>query len=87
MGLTITIELTEEMLDAIANRVIKKTAVVKPFKKEKLKSVKEVADILKKSERTVYRIIKSGFLIAEKEGKEYSISETNLNNFINGVSE
>jgi excisionase family DNA binding protein len=87
MGLTITIELTEEMLDAIANRVIKKTAVVKPFKKEKLKSVKEVADYLGKSERTIYRNIKSGFLIAEKVGKEYLVSETNLNNFINGVSE
>ena len=47
-----------------------------------LLTVKEVMDILKLSQRTIYRYIESGELKAIKFGKEWRIRKTDLENFI-----
>jgi len=48
---------------------------------EKLLTIKEVAEILRVSERSVMRYIEAGRLIASKIG-QWRIRETDLNNFI-----
>lgn len=48
---------------------------------EKLLTIKEVAEILRVSERSVMRYIESKRLVASKIG-QWRISQTDLNNFI-----
>ena len=52
------------------------------MKKEEYYSIEEVAKMLKVAYLTVYRWIQSGKLIAYKAGKQYRISNTDLNKFI-----
>ncbi|MCX6740334.1 MAG: helix-turn-helix domain-containing protein [Candidatus Parcubacteria bacterium] len=48
---------------------------------EKFLTIKEVADILRVSERSIMRYIDSGRLIASKIG-QWRINQTDLDNFI-----
>ena len=50
---------------------------------EKYYSIKDISTTLKVTYLTVYRWIKSGKLKANQIQKQYRISETNLNAFIN----
>lgn len=49
---------------------------------ERYYTVPEVAKMLKKAEETVRLHIRMGLLKAGKTGKSWSISQTNLNNYI-----
>lgn len=49
---------------------------------ERYYTVPEVAKMLKKAEETVRLHIRIGLLKAGKTGKSWSISQTNLNNYI-----
>ena len=86
MGVTIEIELSNEMIERIADRIILKKEFTKINPKEQIHTVAEVAKTLKKSSYTIRRYIKSGILKAEKPGKSYHITNTNLNNYIHGNS-
>ena len=83
MGIKIEVEITDAIIDRIADRVIQKTES-KPS--ETKLTVSQVCERLGKSERTVYRYIKKELLKTTKEGKEHIITETNLKNFINGTN-
>ena len=53
----------------------------------KLYTLKEVAEILKVTKQTIYNYIKSGRIKATKYGKEYRITEKDLNTLIkNGTN-
>ncbi len=52
------------------------------MKKEQYYTIEEVADMLKVAYITVYRWIRSKKLEADKAGKQYRISKTNLDKFI-----
>jgi excisionase family DNA binding protein len=51
--------------------------------KEEYYSIEEVAEMLKVAYLTVYRWIKSGKLQAVKAGKQYRISKTSLDKYLN----
>ncbi|MHB8781385.1 MAG: helix-turn-helix domain-containing protein [Candidatus Geothermincolia bacterium] len=48
----------------------------------RLLTVSEVADILRVSNMTVYRLIKSGQIPAIRVGKNYRIDETDVNAYL-----
>jgi excisionase family DNA binding protein len=50
----------------------------------KVYTLKEVAEVLKVTERTLLTYIKEGKLKANKIGGKWIISQENLQNFING---
>ena len=50
---------------------------------EKLMTVSHVAEILSVSDRTVRNWVQSGALKAYRFGREYKITQTDLNEFIN----
>ena len=49
---------------------------------QKLMTVKEVADILRVSNMTVYRLVKSGSLLAVRVGKNYRIKANDVQAYI-----
>jgi excisionase family DNA binding protein len=48
----------------------------------KLLTVNEVADILRVSNMTVYRLVKSGQIPAIRVGKNYRIKESDVNDYL-----
>lgn len=52
----------------------------------KLYNLKEVAELLSVTERTLHNYIKDGRLKGQKIGGRWKISETNLKRFIDGES-
>jgi excisionase family DNA binding protein len=48
----------------------------------KLLTVNEVADILRVSNMTIYRLVKSGQLPAIRVGKNYRIKESDVNDYL-----
>ena len=84
-------KLSEQDVKAIAKEVAEinsKKEKVPKEKKEKTAdvfyTVNEVAETLKKAPETIRYHIRQKLLKASKTGKSYSISLTNLNNYING---
>ncbi len=51
---------------------------------EKLYTVQEVADYLGLSRKTIYRYLKAGKLKAKKVGAEYRITQSQLDELLNG---
>lgn len=88
MGVKIEIELSNEMIERIADKIIlKKKHNIIDERKEEIYTVEKVANIIKKSTYTIRRHIKLGILKAERPGKSYIITYTNLNNYINGKND
>jgi len=54
--------------------------------KSRFLTVQEVADLMRVSSMTVYRLIKSGQLAALRVGKNYRIRESDLHKYLNGRS-
>ena len=52
---------------------------------EKLYTVQEVADYLGLSRKTIYRYLKAGKLKAKKVGAEYRITQSQLDELLNGL--
>jgi excisionase family DNA binding protein len=48
----------------------------------KVYTLQEVADVLKVSRQTIYNYLKAGKLKASKIGKEYRVTETQLQDFL-----
>jgi len=81
----VTIKLSEENLDAIAEKVVAIQNKNKPPDKslEEIQyTVNEVAEMSKREAQTIRKHIKIGLLIAEKSGKSWLISQTNYNKYI-----
>ncbi|MGH2717937.1 MAG: helix-turn-helix domain-containing protein [Actinomycetota bacterium] len=55
----------------------------KSFSGDHLLTVSEVAAIMRVSNMTVYRLIKSGQLAALRVGKNYRIRESDMNQYLN----
>ncbi|HLI57984.1 MAG TPA: helix-turn-helix domain-containing protein [Actinomycetota bacterium] len=55
----------------------------KSFSADHLLTVSEVAAIMRVSNMTVYRLIKSGQLAALRVGKNYRIRESDMNQYLN----
>jgi len=53
------------------------------MEKEQYYTIKEIAEMLKVAYLTVYRWIQLGKLKAVKAGKQYRISESELDKFVN----
>lgn len=51
---------------------------------EKILSVEDVANVLKIKYATAAKLIREGKIKAVKAGREYRITETNLQKFVNG---
>jgi excisionase family DNA binding protein len=82
-GITVTIQVTEEILDAIARRVAEKQSMP-PMVSKKLYTTDEVAQLLGKTRQTINIHIDKGLLKAKKIGNRWTITEEQLNNYING---
>jgi len=52
------------------------------MEKEKYYTIQEVADVLKVAYLTVYRWIQDGKLEAVKAGKQYRITQSQINKFL-----
>lgn len=52
------------------------------MEKEQYYTIEEIAEMLKVAYLTVYRWIRSGKLNAVKAGKQYRISKSNLDSFL-----
>lgn len=81
----VTIKLSEENLDAIAEKVVaiqnKNKLPDKPLEEIQY-TVNEVAKMSKREAQTVRKHINIGLLIAEKSGKSWLISQNNYNKYI-----
>lgn len=83
--INVTIKVTPEIIDAIAEKVIEKTNNTTPKNDSKLLfTINEVVKMTLRKKDTIYRHIRAGLLIANKSGKSYLITEENLNNYIHG---
>ena len=56
------------------------------FASERLMTVSEVADLMRVSNMTVYRLIKSGQLSALRVGKNYRIREADMDRYLSDRS-
>lgn len=95
--ITVNIEVTPKMLDLLTDKILVKGGKKlldkiseKALQKSKsetelIYTVNEVAEIVKLSRQTVIRHIEHEMLIATRLGKDYRITQTNLNNYINGT--
>ena len=54
----------------------------RPFAGDRLLTVSEVADVMRVSNMTVYRLIKSGQLPAVRVGKNYRIRESDVDTYL-----
>jgi excisionase family DNA binding protein len=54
----------------------------RPFVGDRLLTVAEVADTMRVSNMTVYRLIKSGDLAALRVGKNYRIRESDVDSYL-----
>ena len=54
----------------------------RPFVGDRLLTVAEVADVMRVSNMTVYRLIKSGDLAALRVGKNYRIRESDVDDYL-----
>jgi excisionase family DNA binding protein len=54
----------------------------RPFGGDRLLTVSEVADLMRVSNMTVYRLIKSGQLPAVRVGKNYRIRESDVGTYL-----
>lgn len=81
--LTITGITDEALIDAIAKRVIEITNPDFFKDQEHYYSVKEVARIANVTPQTIKKHIKNDLLLADKPGRDYRISESNLKLYIN----
>jgi excisionase family DNA binding protein len=54
----------------------------RPFVGDRLLTVGEVADVMRVSNMTVYRLIKSGQLAAIRVGKNYRIRESEVDRYL-----
>jgi len=82
---TVQIELTDEVLQLIANKVSENNnSKPKPTLINKVYTCKEVAEIVGLSQHTIAIHCRKGLLKATRIGKSYSITHENLNNYING---
>lgn len=79
---SIKVELTDKDIKAIATRVVaelKKESPTRPV----IYTVGDVSKIMKLHKNTVLEHIKIGLLKASRVGKSYSISDDQLNEYIN----
>ena len=53
-----------------------------PFTEARLLTVNEVADLLRVSRMTVYRLIKSGEMPALRVGRNYRLREEDIHNYL-----
>jgi excisionase family DNA binding protein len=53
-----------------------------PYVGDRLLTVMEVAELMRVSNMTVYRLIKSGNLAAIRVGKNYRIRESDVDNYL-----
>lgn len=87
MGFTIKMEMSDDMLDVIAEKIISKGTVEKYIEEaidEKIYTAHQVADKLHMTVESIWSHIREGVLIAHRPGKSYLITQTNLNNYIHG---
>jgi len=54
----------------------------KPFTEARLLTVNEVADLLRVSRMTVYRLIKNGEMPALRVGRNYRLREEDVHNYL-----
>lgn len=106
-GIKLGVEITDSIIEKIADQIIRKThhhidgftekvadhVIRKTRSKIKYELVEEVtfttaevAEKLNKNVVTIRRHIDSGLLKAHRPGKDFIITETNLNNYIHGIN-
>ena len=91
MSLKIEIEFSNEIIDKIAQKVFEKERSEKirlqheAMMNEKQYSVYQLEEKLGTPYATLTRHIRKKVLIAHRPGKSYIITQTNLNNYINGT--
>jgi excisionase family DNA binding protein len=56
----------------------------KPFTEARLLTVNEVADLLRVSRMTVYRLIKEGQVAALRVGRSYRLREDDVDHYLSG---
>jgi excisionase family DNA binding protein len=56
----------------------------KPFTEARLLTVNEVADLLRVSRMTVYRLIKEGQVAALRVGRSYRLREDDVDQYLSG---
>ena len=83
----IEIKLTNELIDAVADRVIEKTAAIKEKEAPKgdeleFYTVKQIVQITQKSNLTIRNHINAGLLKAEKIGKSFLVSKEDLKTYL-----
>lgn len=85
MAIKIEIALTDEILGAIADKILEKQGSPQAPKNEldQLYTSKEVAKMLGSTQQTINKHIKRGLLLAKKTGKNYTITHQNLLNYVN----
>lgn len=79
----VTVKLSNEDIDAISNSVVLK------LKKElkttpKIHSISDVSNILNCHRNTVIEHIKKGLLTANRKGRNWTVKDEDLQNYING---
>lgn len=83
MGIEVTItNISEDVLDAIADRVYQKQQV-NQTPELKTYNTEDVARILRTSKQTVGSLIRKNKLKATKGSKSYIITQESLNDYIN----
>lgn len=98
-SINITINLTPKMIDKLTEEILKNGGkkLLKAIsdravseKKQEITeiiyNVEEVSKITSQHKTTILRHIENGILKATKPGKSHIITQTNLNNYINGDS-
>lgn len=81
---TLAVDLTEKVLEAVSNRIIEITNPDFFKDQETTYTVKEAARLADCTAQTIGNHIRAGILIATKVGKSYKITESNLKAYING---
>ncbi len=59
------------------------TVVREPFTEARLLTVNEVAELLRVSRMTVYRLIKEGAMSAFRVGRSYRLREEDVHSYLN----
>jgi excisionase family DNA binding protein len=60
------------------------TVMKRPFTEARLLTVNEVADLLRVSRMTVYRLIKEGQISALRVGRNYRLREDDVDTYLSG---
>lgn len=81
---SLSFELDEKFIDAVAERVMEKSGLIHDITFESLPffTVKQVAQLTQKTNLTIYRHIDTDLLKAKKVGKSFIIQKEDLQEYL-----